>query len=88
MQLATIFCLEGRHPYHPPDLLLTGLVTDQHRHQFAQIDPISLDPAKTTVDFQTGRVDDDIVNAGFDQGAMQPEAIPARFVATDHPARG
>ncbi|NTV37943.1 MAG: hypothetical protein HGA82_01955 [Anaerolineales bacterium] len=54
MQLAAIFFLEARHPHHPPDFLLTGLVTDQHRHQFAQVDPIGLDPAKTAVDFQTG----------------------------------
>src|SRR5262252_10051249 len=84
MELPAVFLLHAGYPYHTPHLLLAGAVAQQHRQELADIEPIGLRPALAPIDFNTGGIDDVVLDAMRDQGAVQPEPVAASLVTTHH----
>jgi hypothetical protein len=84
VELPTVFLVHAGHPHDTPHLPLTCHVTQQHREELVDIEPIGLRPALAPIDLNTGGIDDVVLDAMRYQGAVQPESVPARLVAADH----
>ena len=60
------------------------MITHQQVQQLGRIQTIALRTPLPPLDLDAGRIDDLIVHTAGNQLAVQPKAIAARFVATDH----
>src|SRR5215831_6809948 len=85
VELPAVFFIHARYAYHTPHLLLAGAVAQEHRQELADIEPVGLRPALAPIDLNTGGIDDVVLDAMRDQGAVEPEAIAASLV-TAHDA--
>src|ERR1700730_3252038 len=59
-------------------------LTHQHRQQLVAIEAVGLGAPGTTIDFDAGRIDHQIVDALRNQPAVQPETVATRLIATVH----
>jgi hypothetical protein len=89
VKVAAVFVFHRGNPNHTPDRLRTARkVTRQKIEQRHQIHPVRLRAPLPSVHLDAGRVDDEVLDPMRGEEAMQPEAIPARFVAAHHPRIG
>jgi hypothetical protein len=65
---------------HPPDLLLTRAVADQHGEQFPGVESVGLRASPTTFDLDTRRIDHNVVDPMCHEAAMQPEPVPSSLI--------
>src|SRR5262249_7144435 len=80
---AAVLLRDGGDTDAAPDLRFAIAPTDEHLHEFGDVEGIGLGPALTAVDLDGGGVDDAVVDAVVDEGAMEPEAVAAGLVAGD-----
>jgi hypothetical protein len=82
VELPTVFLVHAGHPHDTPHLPLTCHVTQQHREELVDIEPIGFGPALASIDLNTGGINDVVLDAMCHQGAMQPESVTASLIAT------
>jgi hypothetical protein len=83
MELTAIFFLHTRDPHDTPHPLFPSDIAPEHGEQLMHIDAIRLRSTVTTIDFNTGRVHDDVLHPLSHSTAVEPEPIPASLVITD-----
>src|SRR6185295_9918181 len=86
-QLTTVFLRHARHPHHAPHLLLPRVVPQQQAQQLDPIQLVRLRPPLPTIHLDTRGVHHLILHTHRHQEPVQPESIPTRLVATQHPGR-
>src|SRR5215469_5298321 len=73
-----------RHAHNAPDLWLTTQIRHQRSQQSLDINSVRLGSARPTINLHTRRIDDVVAYALRFEQTVEPEAVIARFVATNH----
>jgi len=80
VRAARVFGLGARFAQHRPHAL-TAMVSQQHDQQLVAVQAIGLGASGTPIDLDARGVDHDVVDALFDQPAVQPPTVAAGLVA-------
>src|SRR5207237_3747926 len=83
LKVAGVFLLGRGHVDNAPESPLSGEVPQQHREQLLRIEPVRLDAASPAVDFDRGRVHDQVLHTHYFEKPMEPESVLARLVAAE-----
>ena len=75
---AAVFVFEAGFTQHRPDVL-PRVMAYEHRQQLVRIQSVGLSATGSAIDFDAGRIHDDVVHAQLSEPAMQPPPIAARF---------
>lgn len=88
VQVSTALLLDARHVQPAPDVALAGVMAQQQAYERGGVQAARLRPSGAPGLPDTGRVDDDVLDAAGRQRAVQPEAVSPRLVAAhDHRGR-
>jgi hypothetical protein len=88
IERAPIFIALARHVHHLPHASIARDKPHQHQHQLLGIRAVVLHAPRAAVHFNTGGIDDVILDAARVERAMQPEPIAPGLVAADHASGG
>src|SRR5215471_18991668 len=72
------------HAHNAPNLRLTTQIRHHRSEHSLGIDVVRLGSACPTINLQTCRIDDVVADAVCFEQAVEPEAVVARLVATNH----
>src|SRR5262249_3266734 len=84
MEPTVVLFGDTRHAHNAPNLWLTTQIRHQRSQQSLDVNSVRLGSARPTINLHTRRIDDIVAYALRFEQTVEPEAVIARFVATNH----
>src|SRR5215467_3249988 len=84
MEPTVVLFGDTRHAHNAPNLWLTTQIRHQRSQQSLDVTSVRLGSARPTINLHTRRIDDIVAYALRFEQTVEPEAVIARFVATNH----